>query len=93
MEVEGEAILVVSAPEVMGVIEASGMAGEPLPMMRTVFFPILDSGSSFFTLILAYMSLLNLVVISIRGTRVKKKKSVCKEGINEIKTYSFSLQY
>ena len=42
MEVEGEAVLIVFAPEAMGVTEAAGMAGEPLPVMRTTFFPILD---------------------------------------------------
>ena len=72
MEVEGEAVLVVSALEATGVIEATKTAGEPLPVMRTIFFPILDKGSSFFALILAYMSLLNLVVISARGKSVKK---------------------
>ena len=59
IEVEGKVVLVVSALEATGVIEVSGIAGEPLPVMRIVFFPIFDSGSSFFTLILAYMSLLN----------------------------------
>ena len=76
IEVKGEAVLVVSAPEVTRVIEVAGIAGEPLPVMRTIFFPIFDSGSSFFALILAYMSLLNLVVISTRGMSIKKKKSV-----------------
>ena len=94
IEVEGEAVLVVSAPEATRVIEVAGTAGEPLPVMRIVFFPIFDSGSSFFALILAYMSLLNLVVISARGMSIKKKKKCvkCKGSTNELKTYSFFLQ-
>ena len=76
MEVEGDAVLVVSAPETMGVTEVTGMAEEPLPVMRTAFFPILDRGWSFFALILAYISLLKLVVISAKGTRVRPK--MCK---------------
>ena len=76
MEVEGDAVLVVSALETTGVIEVTGTAGEPLPVMCTAFFPILDRGSSFFALILAYISLLNLVVISAKGTRVRPK--MCK---------------
>ena len=72
IEVEGEAVLIVYVPEATGVIEVAATAGEPLLMMCTIFFPILDNGSSFFVLILAYMSLSNLVVISARGTRVKK---------------------
>ena len=94
IEVEGEAVLVVSAPEATGVIEVAGTAGEPLPMMRTVFFPIFDNGSSFFALILAYMFLLNLVIISARGRSVKKKKMYVKykDGADELNTYSFFLQ-
>ena len=76
MEVEGDVVLVVSALEMMGVTEVSGTAGEPLPMMRTAFFPILDRGSSFFALILVYVSLLNLVVIFAKGIRVRPK--MCK---------------
>ena len=73
MEVEGEVVLVVSPPEATGVTEAAGTAGEPLPVLRTALFPILDRGLSFFALILAYISLLNLVVISAKGTGVKQK--------------------
>ena len=91
MEVKGEAVLVVSTQEATEVTEAAGTAGEPLPVMRTAFFPILDRGSSFFALILAYMSLLNLVVNSTKGTRVKQKKYIC-TGTDETKTYSFFLQ-
>jgi len=76
MEVEGDAFLVVSAPDMTGVIEVTETTGEPLLVMRTVFFPILDKGLSFFALILAYISLLNLVVISAKGTRVRPK--MCK---------------
>ena len=79
-EVEGEAVLVVSALETKGVIEVAGIAEGPFPVIRTVFFPMFDNGSSFFTLILAYMSLLNLVIIFARGKTVKKKKSVKKKG-------------
>ena len=75
IEVEGEVVLIVSMLETMGVMEVAGTVEEPLPVIRTVFFPIFDSGSSFFTLILAYMSLLNLVVIPARGKSVKK--NVC----------------
>ena len=93
IEVEGEAVLVVFTPKVIGVIEVAGTAKEPLPVMRAVFFPIFYSGSSFFALILAYMSLLNLVIISARGMSVKKKMYVkCKGSTDELKTYSFFLQ-
>ena len=90
-------MLVVSAPKATGVVEVARTAGEPLPVMRTVFFPIFDSGSSFFALILAYMFLLNLVVISARGMSIKKKKEKkvyvkCKDSTDELKTYSFFLQ-
>ena len=44
MEVEGDAVLVISAPNTTGVIEVTGTAGEPLFVMRTAFFPILDRG-------------------------------------------------
>ena len=73
IEVKGEAILVVSMPETTRVMEVARTAEGPFPVIRTVFFPMFDSGSSFFALILAYMSLLNLVVISARGKSVKKK--------------------
>ena len=57
----------------MGVTEASGVIEGPFPMMHTVLFLRLDSGLSFFDLILAYMSLLNLVVISAKGKHLKKR--------------------
>ena len=60
IEVEGEAVLVVSVLETTGVMEVAGTAEEPLLVIHSVFFPIFESGSSFFTLILVYMSLLNL---------------------------------
>ena len=91
-EVEGDVVLVVSAPKTTGVTEVTGAAGEPLPVMRTAFFPILDRGSSFFALILAYISLLNLVVISTKGTRVRQKMCVSNSGTDETNTYSFFLQ-
>ena len=62
----GEAVLVVSVAETMGVTEPKGLTDGPFPVTRTVFFPKLDSGSSFLDLIFAYMSLLNFVVISAR---------------------------
>ena len=40
--------------------------GAPLSVIRTNLVPITDKGSSFLFLILAYMSLLNFVVISAR---------------------------
>ena len=90
IEVEGEAVLVVSAPKATGVVEVARTAGEPLPVMRTVFFPIFDSGSSFFALILAYMFLLNLVVISARGMSIKKKKK--KKCMLNVRTALMSLR-
>ena len=69
-------LVLVCAPDITRVIEVTGMAGEPLLVMRTAFFPILDRSSSFFALILAYISLLNLVVISAKGTGVRPK--MCK---------------
>ena len=75
-EVAGEAVLAVSVPKTMGVMDSIGVTEGPFPMMRTVLFPMLDDGSSFFDLIFSYMSLLNLVVISTkRKTLVKKKKT------------------
>ena len=62
-----EAVLVVSVAETMGVTEPRGFTDGPVPITRTAFLPKLDSGSSFLDLIFAYMSLLNLVVISARG--------------------------
>ena len=76
-EVAGEAILVVSTPETMGVAEAIGVTNRPFPVTRTPFFLMLDSGLSFLDLIFAYIPLLNLVVISTRRkTLVKKKKKI-----------------
>ena len=63
-EVAGKAVLVVSVPIEM--TEADGVTEEPFPVMSTDFFLMLDNGSSFFDLIFAYISLLNLVVISAR---------------------------
>ena len=62
----GEAALTVSTVETMGVAEVTGVTDGPFPVTQTPFFPILDKGSSFLGLIFAYMSLLNLVVISAR---------------------------
>ena len=77
IEVKGEAILVVSMPETTRVMEVARTAEGPFLVIRTVFFPMFDSGS-FFALILVYMSLLNLVVISARGKSVEKKMYVKK---------------
>ena len=74
---------------------------ETLPVTRTPFFPMLDNNSSFLDLIFAYISLLNLVVISARRKHLLKKKknpSVYKRintdehNTNELNTYSFFLQ-
>ena len=67
-EVAEEATCTLSTPETMGVASADGRTYGPFPMIQTPFLPIFAKGSSFLDLILAYMSLLNLVVIS------KKKK-------------------
>ena len=72
-EVAGEVVLTISVPETMGVTEAGGVTKGPFPMMHTVLFPRLDRGSSFFDLILAYMSLLNLVIIFAKGKHLKKR--------------------
>ena len=65
-EVVGEAVLIVSVTETMGVTEAEGVTEGPFPVTRTVFFLMLDNGLSFFYLIFTYISLLNLVIISTR---------------------------
>ena len=64
--VAGETVLTVSTVETIGVAEVTGVTKGPFPVTRTPFFPMLDKGSSFLDLIFAYMSLLNLVVISAR---------------------------
>ena len=45
-------------------------------MTRTPFFPMLDNGLSFLDLIFAYISFLNLVVISTRRKHLLKKKKI-----------------
>ena len=67
--------------------------GAPLSVIQTDLVPIADKGSSFLFLILAYISLLNFVVISVRrehlsiivqvNTKRKKGKT------DEPKTYFF----
>ena len=52
----------------------TGVTDGPFPVTRTLFFPMLDKGSSFLDCIFAYMSLLNLVVISARIEYLQKKK-------------------
>ena len=66
IEGAGEAVFTVSTVETMGVAEVTGVTDGPFPVTQTPFFPILDKGLSFLGLIFAYMSLLNLVVISAR---------------------------
>ena len=73
-EVAGEAVLIVSTVEMMGVADMTGVTEGPFPVTRTPFFPMLDKGSSFLDLIFTYMSLLNLVVIFARIGYLKKKK-------------------
>ena len=70
IEVVGEVVLAVSVLEIMGVMEADGVTKRPFLVIHTVLFPRLDSDSSFFILIFAYKSLLNLVVISARRKRL-----------------------
>ena len=62
--------------------------GRTLLMSRTVFFPMLDNGSSFFDLIFTYISLLNLVVISARSKHLLKKKKK-EASTDEVNTYFF----
>ena len=68
-EVVGEVALVASRTEVTRVI------GVPFSTTRTTFFPKLKRGSFFLALILAYISWLNLVIISTRKKDYKKKKN------------------
>ena len=70
--------------------------GRTFPVTRAPFFPIFDKGSSFLDLIFAYISLLNLVIISTRKKHLKKKGRKKKdpsthEKINtdEVNTYIF----
>ena len=65
-EVAGEVVLTVSTTETIGVAKVTRVTDGPFPVTRTTFFPRLDKGSSFLDRIFAYMSLLNLVVISAR---------------------------
>ena len=53
---------------------SSKRIGTPLFVIRTDLVPMADRGSSFLTLILAYISLLNFVVISAKGKHLSKKK-------------------
>ena len=87
----GEVVLAVSVLEIMGVMEADGVTEGPFPMTCIVLFPRLDNGSSFFILIFAYMSLLNLIVISAKGKELlkKKKNKYKKISIDEPNTYFF----
>ena len=72
-EVAGEAVLTVSTAETIGVADVTRVTEGPFPVTRTPFFPMLDKGSSFLDLIFAYMSLLNLVVISANIEYLRKK--------------------
>ena len=71
-EVAGEAT---QAPSTLGIIGVASMADGPFPVTRTTFLPMLAKGSSFLALILAYMSLLNLVVISKKKKKKEREKS------------------
>ena len=62
----------------------TGVTKGPFLVTRTPFFPMLDKGSSFLDLIFAYMSLLNLVVISARIEYLKKKEK--EKGAQKCKT-------
>ena len=73
-EVAGEAVFTISTVEIIGVAEVTEVADGPFPVTRTPFFPMLDKGSSFLDRIFAYMSLLNLVVISARIEYLQKKR-------------------
>ena len=87
-EVVGESVLVVSVTETMGVTETKGVEKGPFSMMHTVFFLMLDNGSSFFDLIFTYISLLNLVIISARSKHLLKKKKK-EASTDEVNTYFF----
>ena len=91
-EVAGEVVLTVSVPETMGVMKAGEVTEGPFLVTRAVLFPRLESSSSFFDLILAYMSLLNLVIISAKGKHFFKKK-YNEISTDEPNTYSFFLQF
>ena len=68
-EVAGKTVLVALGTKVAGVI------GVPFSMTCTTFFPRLERGSFYLAFILAYISRLNLVVISTcPKVCVKKKK-------------------
>ena len=73
-EVIGETVLAISIPKTMGVMETVGVTEGPFPVTHTVLFSMLDNGSSFFDLIFAYKSLLNVVVFSTKRKKLKKKK-------------------
>ena len=66
-KVAEEAVFIVS---VLGIARVTG---GPFLTMRTVLFPILDSGLFFFDLIFTYMSWLNLVIISAQRKHLLKK--------------------
>ena len=91
-EVEGEAVLVIFAPKTTGVTEVAGIAEGPFLVIRTAFFPIFDNGLSFLNLILAYMSLLNLVIIFARGKTVKKKKKGSALTSLELTLFPFNIK-
>ena len=79
-EVVGKAVLTVSTAETIRVAEVTRVTDGPFLVTRTPFFPMLDKGSSFLGLVFAYMSLLNLVVISARIEYLHKKKKGWKRG-------------
>ena len=77
-EVAGKVVLVALGTEVAGVI------GVPFLMTCTTFFPRLERGSFYLAFILAYISRLNLVVISTcpKVCVKKKKKQQQQKGEN-----------
>ena len=86
IKVIGEAILVASRTKVTRVI------GVPFSTTRTTFFPRLERGSFFLAFILAYISWLNLVVISVwpkvhvlKKNKEKKKRKERKGNKREKK--------
>ena len=77
-EVAVKAVLMALGTEVAGVI------GVPFSMTCTTFFPRLERGSFYLAFILAYISRLNLVVIStcpkVCVKKKKKKKKTTTKG-------------
>ena len=73
-KVAGEDVVTISTAKTIEVAEVTRVTDGPFPVTQTPFFPMLDKGSSYLNRIFAYMSLLNLVVISARIEYLHKKK-------------------